>query len=319
VELLAPLFILAFEDFLDKGAPSMKNYEPAPISLLSIRQSLVGTSKTDTKATEVGFVWSEGVALLAFASSQEFLMDAVSRPNVAAVLLDSNVQVPNDLAPESAEVFVVNNARLNFVRVHNSLRQYMNFPPSVIAPTARVHPTAVIDEVGVEIGDHTIIEPFAHVQRGTVIGSHCVLRSGVNVGSDALDIKEDENGNPFMTDHLGGVVIGDNVEIGHHSVVDRSIFRQTSTVIGNYTKIGCHSNISHGVRLGMRNKIAAGVRICGSTVVGDDNWIGPGATVSNLLTVGSRNYVALGANVLTDLQDEWKVVGIRVFKERKLF
>ena len=56
-----------------------------------------------------------------------------------------------------------------------------------------------------------------------------------------------------------------------------------------------------------------------STVVGDDNWIGPGAIISNLLNVGSRNYVALGANVLSDLEDEWKVVGIRVFKERKLF
>ena len=264
-------------------------------------------------------MWTKGDALLAFATSEDFLRDASARPNVAAVLLDSKVQLPRDLAPGSADVFVVDNARLNFVRVHNSLRQQMNFPPTVIAPTAQVHPTAVVEDVGVIIGDHTVIEPFAYIQKGTTVGAHCVIRAGVNIGSDALDIKDDENGNPFMTDHLGGVIIGDFVELGHHSVVDRSIFRQTATEIGSHTKIGCHSNISHGVRVGVRNKIAAGVKICGSTIVGDDNWIGPGAIISNLLKVGSRNYVALGANVLSDLQDEWKVVGIRIFKERKLF
>jgi UDP-3-O-[3-hydroxymyristoyl] glucosamine N-acyltransferase len=73
------------------------------------------------------------------------------------------------------------------------------------------------------------------------------------------------------------------------------------------------------VRIGKRNKVTAGVMICGSTVVGDDNWFGPGAIVSNLLKLGSRNYVALGANVLSDLEDEWKVVGTRVFRDRKLF
>lgn len=297
----------------------MKNYAPATLSLDCIYEHLVDKTRVETKATEVGFVWTEGDALLAFASSEEFLRDAASRSNVAAVLVDSEVQLPADMAPGSAEVFVVHNARLNFVRVHNSLREKMNFPPTTIASTARVHPTAVIDEVGVVIGEHTVIEPFAHIQKGSVVGDFCVIRAGVNIGSDALDIKEDEGGNPFMTDHLGGVLIGDHVEVGHHSVVDRSIFRQTATQVGSHTKIGCHSNISHGVRLGTRNKIAAGVKICGSTVVGDDNWIGPGAIISNLLNVGSRNYVALGANVLSDLEDEWKVVGIRVFKERKLF
>lgn len=117
-----------------------------------------------------------------------------------------------------------------------------------------------------------------------------------------------------MTDHLGGVVIGEFVEIGHHTVVDRSIFRQTCTEVGAYTKIGCLSNISHGVRIGIKNKITAGVKICGSTVIGDENWIGPGAIISNLLTVGSRNYISLGANVLSNLEDDWKVVGIRVLR-----
>ena len=297
----------------------MQHYEQLAISLESIQEHLVDSSRLQTRATEVGFVWTTGDALLAFATSESFLRDAVSRPNIAAVLLDSSVELPLDLPKDGAEVFSVHNARLNFVRLHNSLRSQMNFPKSEISPETVIHPTAVIDDVGVSIGAGTIIEPYVVIQKGTSIGRNCVIRAGSQLGSDALDIKEDEDGNPYMTDHLGGTVIEDHVEIGHNSVVDRSIFRQTATTIGSHTKIGCLSNISHGVRIGARNKIAAGVKICGSTVVGDDNWVGPGAIISNLLTVGSRNYVALGAHVLANLEDDWKVVGIRVFKDRKLF
>lgn len=297
----------------------MNHYEKTHLSLEPIKKYLLDHSQSHTLATEMGFVWTQGDALLTFASSEAFLRDAVSRSNVASVLVDSTVSVPSDLDATHTEIISVRDARLNFVRLHNSLRNHLVFAESSISSSARVHPSAVIDSVGVIVGARTVIEPHVVVQRGTTIGEDCVIRAGSQLGSDALDIKEDEDGNPYMTDHLGGVVIGDFVEIGHNSVVDRSIFRQTATTIASHTKIGCLSNISHGVRLGRRNKIAAGVKICGSTVVGDDNWIGPGAIVSNLLSVGSRNYIALGAHVLSDLEDDWKVVGIRVFKERKLF
>lgn len=294
-------------------------YEPAPISLDVIRNHLIDVTRTETRATELGFVWTKGDALLAFASSVDFLNDALSRPNIAAVLVESSVDTGSLSEADKARVFPVNNARLAFARLHNSLRQFMKPALTVIAKSARVHPTAVVDPFGVVIGDDVVVEPHAYIQAGTEIRRGAVIRAGAQLGADALDIKEDEQGLPYMTDHLGGVVIGEFVEIGHHTVVDRSIFRQTATEVGAYTKVGCLSNISHGVRIGVKNKITAGVKICGSTVVGDENWIGPGAIISNLLTVGSRNYIALGANVLSNLEDEWKVVGIRVFKDRKLF
>jgi UDP-3-O-[3-hydroxymyristoyl] glucosamine N-acyltransferase len=294
-------------------------YEPAKIDLTPIVDALIDSSRIETGATELGFVWSPGDALLAFASSIDFLNDALSRANIAAVLVDSNVDVSSLTVGDLKRVYLVRNARLSFSRLHNSLRTSFNPTPTEISPLAHIHPTAVIASHGVVIGDDVVIEPFVFIQSGTEIQKGAVIRAGAQLGSDALDIKEDEDGLPYMTDHLGGVIIGECVEIGHHSVVDRSIFRQTATEVGAYTKIGCLSNISHGVRIGIKNKITAGVKICGSTVIGDENWIGPGAIISNLLTVGSRNYITLGANVLTNLEDEWKVVGIRIFKDRKLF
>jgi UDP-3-O-[3-hydroxymyristoyl] glucosamine N-acyltransferase len=293
-------------------------YVKSQLNLSPILDSLVDKSRTQTKATEVGFVWSAGEALLTFASSIEFAVAALSRTNVAAVLVDSNVDIGGLSTSDLERVFVVNNARLSFSRIHNSLRAYMKPELSQISTTALIHPTAVIASHGVVIGENVLIEPYVYVQPGTDIRKGAVIRAGVQLGADALDIKEDQDGLPYMTDHLGGVVIGEHVEIGHHTVVDRSIFRQTATEIGAYSKIGCLSNISHGVRIGVKNKITAGVKICGSTVVGDENWIGPGAVISNLLTIGSRNYIALGANVLSNLEDDWKVVGIRIFKDRRL-
>ena len=294
-------------------------YTPTRISLAAIAEHLLDPDRVETEATELGFVWSPGDALLAFASSAEFVNDALSRVNIAAVLVDSRVDLDELEGVDMSRIFPVRNARLSFFRLHNSLRSEMHPQPSVISASARIHPTAVIDPNGVEIGDNVIIEPQVWIQAGTVVKAGAVIRAGAQLGADALDIKEDEDGLPYMTDHLGGVIIGENVEIGHHTVVDRSIFRQTATEVGAHTKIGCLSNISHGVKVGVKNKIAAGVKICGSTVVGDENWVGPGAIISNLLTVGSRNYVALGAHVLANLEDDWKVVGIRVFKDRKLF
>jgi len=296
-----------------------KNYLSDFITLAAISGAVITPEQTITKATEIGFVWSPGEALLTFATSAEFVNEAASKANVAAILVDSDVVLNNMERSPVPEIFVVKNARLNFFRLHNSLRSNMKFAKTLIDPSAEIHPTALISESGVEIGANCVVEPGVTIQPGTFIGANSIIRAGSHIGSDALDIKEDEHGNPLMTDHLGGVQIGENVEIGHNSVVDRSIFRQTATTIGEYTKIGCLSNISHGVQIGARNKIAAGVKICGSTTIGEDNWIGPGAIVSNLLSVGSRNYIALGSHVLTDLENDWKVVGIRIFKDRKLF
>ena len=270
-------------------------------------------------ASEMGFIWSPGDHLLVFATSQEFLENALKRPNVSAVLLDDEVVLDKSLTIGSAKVIRVANAKLNFFRVHNSLRSTIQFQTTRIHDSSRVHPSAAISEVGVSIGRNCIIESHVSIEAGVTLHDNVIIRSGCRIGSDAMDIKKDEDGNPFMTDHLGQVEIQHDVEIGSNSVVDRAIFRQTKTLIGAYTKLGCLVNVSHGVQIGVRNWIASGVKICGSTSVGDDNWFGPGVIVSNLRSVGSRNYVSLGSTVLSDLDDGWKVVGQKIFRERKLF
>lgn len=290
------------------------------ISLLPIREFLCdGNDLSSVEADDLGFVWSPGHNLLVFATTREYVEDALSRPNVSVVLVDESVETDSLEISSRARVIRVVNAKLNFFRLHNSLRSTINFPASTIHSSSEVHPSSSIGATGVSIGKNCVIESHVTIESGVQIGDNVVIRSGCRIGADAMDIKDDEGGNPYMTDHLGRVEIDDNVEIGSNSVIDRSIFRQTKTYVGSFTKMGCLVNISHGVCLGSRNRIASGVKICGSTVVGDDNWFGPGVIVSNLLSIGSRNYVALGSSVLSDLEDDWKVVGNKIFRTRKLF
>jgi UDP-3-O-[3-hydroxymyristoyl] glucosamine N-acyltransferase len=289
------------------------------ISLQPIAECLLRPEEDLLPATEMGFVWSPGDALLTFVTSQEFLDDALSRENVTAVLVSENVDIRDLEHASRVRLVPTRNTKLNFYRLHNSLRSQVEHAPSIIDESAKVHETAIIDECGVTVGRNVTIEPFVTVEAGTTIGDNTIIRTGCRLGTNAMDIKDDESGNPYMTDHLGGLIIGENVEIGYSSVVDRAIWRHTNTVVGDHTKTSCHVNISHGVHLGKRNKLAAGVKICGSTFVGDDNWFGPGAIASNLLRIGSKNFIALGASVLTDIDDEAKVVGTRVFRDRKLF
>lgn len=290
------------------------------ISLHPIREFLCeGEAVISVEADDLGFVWSPGQNLLVFATTREFAEDALSRPNVSAVLVDKSVDTDSLEIPSRARVIRVVNAKLNFFRLHNSLRSTINFPASTIHATSEVHPSSSISSTGVSVGKNCVIESHVTIEAGVQIHDNVIIRSGCRIGADAMDIKDDERGNPYMTDHLGQVEIGNDVEVGSNSVIDRSIFRQTKTLVGSFTKMGCLVNVSHGVHLGSRNRLAAGVKICGSTVVGDDNWFGPGVIVSNLLRIGSRNYVALGSSVLADLEDDWKVVGSKVFKSRKLF
>jgi UDP-3-O-[3-hydroxymyristoyl] glucosamine N-acyltransferase len=136
-----------------------RNYLSHFISLHAISGAVITPDQIITKATEIGFVWSPGDALLTFATSAEFVNEAASKANVAAILVDSDVVLNNLIQSSLPEIFVIKNARLNFFRLHNSLRSDMKFAKTQIDKSAEIHPTALISESGVEIGARCVIEP----------------------------------------------------------------------------------------------------------------------------------------------------------------
>lgn len=264
---------------------------------------------------EVGFVHSKKQDILSYISDLRYLEVAEQNRNIRALLWDSSLGEPP--SNSRLEFIPVVQSKLAFLFLQNSFKT--NYAKSQISASSSIAPTAVISNFGVSIGENVVIEDFVVIKEGTSIGSQSIIRSGTVLGSQALSVAKDGEGLLREMQHLGGVHIGADVTIGSNCVIDKAIFRWEDTVIGDQTKIGALTNISHGVQIGNNNNISAGVNICGYTVLGNDSWVGPNVTISHMLKIGSRVYLSMSSTVLQDINDEWKVVQSRIFRERKLF
>ncbi|MCY3769788.1 MAG: UDP-3-O-(3-hydroxymyristoyl)glucosamine N-acyltransferase [Gammaproteobacteria bacterium] len=128
----------------------------------------------------------------------------------------------------------------------------------VIGSGVRVH-----EEVS--IGDHTVIESNAVISPGCRLGKRCHISPGVVIGSNGFGYAEDE-GKWEKIEQLGGVEIGDDVDIGANTTIDRGALE--NTVIGNGVKLDNQIQIAHNVRIGDHTIMAGCSAIAGSTRIG---------------------------------------------------
>ncbi|HRK33268.1 MAG TPA: UDP-3-O-(3-hydroxymyristoyl)glucosamine N-acyltransferase [Candidatus Hydrogenedentes bacterium] len=144
------------------------------------------------------------------------------------------------------------------------------------------------------IGAQTIIYPNVTIRDRVRIGDRCIIHSGATLGSDGFGYA-DVGGIQVKIPQVGTVILGDDVEIGANSCVDRATLG--ATVIGNGTKIDNLVQIGHNVQLG-RNCIVCGKSgIAGSTVIGDNVVIGGAAGISGHIEIGKDAKVAAFAGV----------------------
>ncbi|MFT3742582.1 MAG: UDP-3-O-(3-hydroxymyristoyl)glucosamine N-acyltransferase [Gammaproteobacteria bacterium] len=163
-----------------------------------------------------------------------------------------------------------------------------------IAETACIGPHCVIgDEVvigertivsaGCTIGDHSAIGadgtlyPKATLYHNIKIGDRVILQSGVVIGSDGFGMVND-NGTWYKIPQLGGVILGNDVEIGANTTIDRGALEDT--VIGDGVKLDNQIQIGHNVRIGAHTVIAGCTGIAGSTEIGRGCMIGGAAMIS---------------------------------------
>jgi len=126
------------------------------------------------------------------------------------------------------------------------------------------------------------------------MGENVVMKSYPHIGGSGFGF---HNGKRFP--HIGGVVIGDRVEIGSYTCIDRGSIGDT--VVGNDTKIDNLCHIAHNVRIGKGCIICAGAIIGGSAVIGDNVFIGIGALIRNKVTIGDGATIGMGAVVVKDV------------------
>lgn len=121
----------------------------------------------------------------------------------------------------------------------------------------------------VKIGSNCLIHSNVVCYYNTIIGNNCIIHAGSVIGSDGFGFIENKDGSFTKIPQLGNVVIGNNVEIGANTTIDRAIVG--STVIEDGVKIDNLVQIAHNVHIGENTAMAAQVGISGSTKIGKRN------------------------------------------------
>jgi UDP-3-O-[3-hydroxymyristoyl] glucosamine N-acyltransferase len=146
---------------------------------------------------------------------------------------------------------------------------------AAIGAGARIGPGCVVG-AGAAIGADAVLHANVTVYAACVIGARCVIHSGAVVGSDGFGFARDDDGSYVKIPQTGRVVIGDDVEIGANTTIDRGTLEDT--VIEDGVKIDNLVQIAHNCRVGAHTVIAGCTGIAGSTRIGRRCMFG-GATM----------------------------------------
>jgi UDP-3-O-[3-hydroxymyristoyl] glucosamine N-acyltransferase len=268
-----------------------------------------------------------------------FLANMKYRKDVAASRA-TVILVPHDFAgtPREGQVFLFQeNPTLALARICTQIehRLWPRPAPGVhatavigegcrISPTATVGPFCVVED-GASVGDHSVLQAHVFIGRYVSVGRDCFLmahvtiqghcrlgdrvrlHSGVVIGGDGFGYDTNAAGRHEKLPQVGDVVLGDDVEIGANSTIDRARFDRTE--VGEGTKIDNLVQLGHNVIIGKYCLIVALVGIAGSTRVGDHVVIGGQAGLGGHLTIGPGSMIAAKAGVNKSLPGKSYVAG----------
>lgn len=157
----------------------------------------------------------------------------------------------------------------------------------------------------------TLPRPKPYIHQTAVFLCEVVKGKNITIGPYAVIGKDgfgfDPQDKTRRWTHMGKVVLGDGVEIGAHSCIDRGLL--VDTVIGTNTKIDNLVHVGHNAQVGKRNLICAGAVIGGSAQTGNDCFFGINSCIRNQVKIGNNCVVGMGAVVVKDVPDNTTVVG----------
>jgi len=154
---------------------------------------------------------------------------------------------------------------------------------------------------GVRIGAGSVLAANVTIYAGCVLGERCIVHSGAVIGADGFGFARERDGRWVKIPQVGRVVIGDDVEIGANTTIDRGALEDT--VIGNDVKLDNQIQIAHNVRIGDHTAIAGCVGIAGSTTIGARCMIGGQAGVIGHLEICDDVIVSAGTLITKSIRE----------------
>jgi len=260
-----------------------------------------------------------------------------------AAIVDAKITVN---VPEGKAIIKVKNADLAMAKILEI------FTPDLPNFEVNIHPTAVIDKTakigkGCKIGagtyigknvvleedvilypnvtifDDTTIGKNTTVWSGTVIrerseiGYHCIFHNNVSIGADGFGYRPSDDGKGLVKiPHIGNVIIGNHVEIGANSCVDRGKF--SATILGDGCKIDNLVQIAHNCILGQSCIMAGSSGLAGSVTLGNGVIIGGSASIKDHTTIGDGAIIGAGSGVVANVPAGKTVLGYPATDSREM-
>jgi len=291
---------------------------PGPLTLGEIASRLGGRVAGDpaTRIRQVGSLEHAGADQIAFLSSARHKAK-LSGTRAAAVILSSEHE-----ALTSLPRIVCDNPYAYFARVS----QLFN---ALVTQSPGIHPTAIVSEkarlgkdvsigagcvIGddVSIGDGSCLYPRVVVYAGCTLGKRVVVHAGAVIGADGFGIAND-GGHWVKIPQIGGVRIGDDVEIGANTAVDRGAL--DDTVIEEGVKLDNLIQIGHNVRVGAHTAMAGCVAIAGSADIGRHCTIGAASVILGHLKLADHVHISAGTVISRSIHEPGTYTGMYPFSE----
>jgi UDP-3-O-[3-hydroxymyristoyl] glucosamine N-acyltransferase len=268
---------------------------PGPLTLAQIASQLGGriAGEPGTLIRQVGSLERAGSGQIAFLSGPKYrsrLPGTAASAIVLAVEAEALTALPRIVCENPYAYFarvsqLFNPATTQAAGVH---------PSASVAPGAKfgervsIGPGCAIGD-GVVIGEGSCLYPGVVVYAGCRIGARAIIHSGAVIGADGFGIAE-ENGRWLKIPQIGAVTIGDDVEIGANTTVDRGAL--DDTVIGDGVKLDNQIQIGHNCRVGAHTAMAGCVAVAGSAEIGSHCTIGAGALILGHLSICDHVHVS---------------------------
>lgn len=241
------------------------------------------------------------------------LTQMVSATASQAIIVSSGERL--EIPENGKNIIYVRNPRLSFLRVVS--RCFCSARPRGVDISAIVHPEAEIDPAAyigpqcyigrATIGRGSVLWGRVFVYDGVRISGDVTIHAGAVIGSDGFGYERNDDGQMEKFPHIGGVRIGNNVEIGANTCIDRGTLGDT--ILEDGAKIDNLVHIAHNVRVGRDAVVIANAMVGGSTKIGNRAWIAPSACLRDQIVIGDDATVGLAAVVTKNVDSGDVVMG----------
>ena len=171
-------------------------------------------------------------------------------------------------------------------------------PNVIIKSNAILYPNVIIFD-DCFVGENTVIWSGTVIRERTIIGNNCIFHPNCTIGADGFGFRPDPEKGLVKIPQIGHVIIGNNVEIGANSCVDRGKF--SATIVGDGCKIDNLVQIGHNSKLGKFCIMAGNSGLAGSVTLGNGVVIGGSASIKDHTTIGDGVMVGAGSGVINDI------------------